>query len=190
MSNASLLQPFIDELRAIWAAEPDVEQRMRKAKPLMERVVKDPAFVENSRSWPMTPRQNLLFYQDPDYGFALNATVRKAGSPGWPHDHAHSWTLYAIVEGIESMERYEQLDDGSRPGYADVRRTSVTEGGPGSVDLVEPYSIHCERPGPERSAALILRSERLVGKTPQRMFDIEQKTVKTVDGLEQVPYSV
>jgi predicted metal-dependent enzyme (double-stranded beta helix superfamily) len=183
------LQPFIDELRALWAAEPDMEQRMRKAKPLVERMVANPQLREHSRAWPMTPGQNLLFYEDPDYGFALNATVRKAGSPGGPHDHAHAWTLYGIVEGAESMERYERVDDGSKPGHAELRRTSVTPGGAGSVDLVAPYAIHCERAGPERSSALILRSERLVGKTKQRLFDIEKNAVVETFGPAQVPYT-
>jgi predicted metal-dependent enzyme (double-stranded beta helix superfamily) len=183
------LQPLIDELRTIWKAESDIEQRMRRAKPVIERFIAQPAFCERTRAWPMTPRQNLLFYEDPDYGFALNGTVRKAGSPGGPHDHAHAWTLYGIVEGNESMERYERLDDGSRKGFAKIRPTSVTPGSGGDVDLVEPYAIHCEQAGPERSAALILRSERLVGKTLQQIFNPANDTVAAANGPEQVPYS-
>jgi predicted metal-dependent enzyme (double-stranded beta helix superfamily) len=183
------LQPLVDELRTIWASEAEIERRMRRAKPVLERFIAQPAFRDRTRAWPMTPRQNLLFYEDPDYGFALNGTVRIAGSPGVPHDHAHSWTLYGIVEGKESMERYERLDDGSRTGFAKIRTTSVTPGSDGNVDLVEPYAIHCEQAGPERSAALILRSERLVGKTPQRLFDPVRETVTEGSGPEQVPYS-
>ena len=189
MNECPSLQSLIDDLRTIWAAETVLERRMRRAKPVLERFIAQPAFRDRTRAWPMTPRQNLLFYEDPDYGFALNGTVRIAGSPGVPHDHAHSWTLYGIVEGKESMERYERLDDGSRAGYAKILTTSVTPGSDGDVDLVEPFAIHCEQAGPERSAALILRSERLVGKTPQRLFDPAKDTVVEGSGPEQVPYS-
>jgi predicted metal-dependent enzyme (double-stranded beta helix superfamily) len=183
------LQPLIDQLREVWRSETDVEQRMRKAKPLMEQLVTNPEMQQHSRAWPMTPGQNLLFYEDPDYGFALNATVRKQGTPATPHDHAHTWTLYCIIEGTESMEHYERLDDGSREGYAELKRTSVSTGTGGSVDLIEPYAIHTERAGPERSSAIILRSERLVGKTTQRMFNPEKNTVSEAYGPQQVPYT-
>ena len=189
MNECPSLQPLVDELRTIWAAESDVEQRMRKAKPAIERFIVQPEFRERTRAWPLTPRQNLLFYQDPDYGFVLNGTCRKAGHPGGPHDHAHAWTLYAVVDGVEAIERYERLDDGSRAGYAKVRHVSTTPSSSGDVDFVEPFAIHCEQGGEERSTALILRSERLEGKTMQHLYNVEKETVTDVNGLEQIPYS-
>ena len=183
------LKVFVDELRSIWAAEPDVVECMKKAKPVMERLIGQPDFRERTRDWPVTPRQNLLFYEDPDYGFALNGVVHRPGGGFTPHDHAHAWTLYGIIEGSETMDRYERVDDGSRQGYAKIERASATPGFAGDVDLIAPYAIHVERPGPERSSALILRSERLVGKTLQRQFDLEKNTVIEAFGPEQVPYS-
>ncbi len=188
MNDCPSLQPLIDELRTIWAGEADLEQRMVRAKPVMERFIAEPAFRDRARAWPLTPMQNLMFYEDLDYGFALNGTVRKAGSPEGVHDHAHTWTLYGIVVGNESMERYEQLDDGTREGYAELRRTSATPGSAGDVDLVAPFAIHCERATPDFSSALILRSERL-GKPVQRLFNLEKKSFALVGGPKQVPYS-
>jgi predicted metal-dependent enzyme (double-stranded beta helix superfamily) len=182
------LSPLIEQLRAIWESVADPEQRMRRAKPLMEHFIAQPEFRDRARTWPMTPMQNLMFYEDPDYGFALCGTVRKAGSPEGVHDHAHTWTLYGIVDGDETMERYEQIDDGSREGYAELRRTSATRGSAGDVDLVAPFAIHCERATPERSSALILRSERL-GKPVQRLFNLEKRSFALVGGPKQVPYS-
>jgi len=34
-----VFQRFIDDLRALWAAEPDTKTRMEKAKPLLENLV-------------------------------------------------------------------------------------------------------------------------------------------------------
>lgn len=189
MSDCPSLQPLIAELRAVWAAKGNVVACMEEAKEVMARFIAQPDFRERTRAWPLTPRQNLLFYEDPDYGFVLNGTVRETGSPGAAHDHAHAWTAYGIVYGKESMERYERLDDGSKPGYAKLRRTSATPGGAGDVDLVAPYEIHCERPGAERSGALILRSERLVGRALQKIFDEKNDTVAEASGPTQVPYS-
>jgi predicted metal-dependent enzyme (double-stranded beta helix superfamily) len=184
------LQPLIDELRAIWAAEPETEQRMRKAQPLMARFTADPELRARSRDWPPTPGQNLLFYEDPDFGFVLNGVVRIPPYRGGAHDHAFAWTLYGVVDGTETLERYDQLDDGSRAGIAELRLASASAGTPGVVDLVAPYAVHAERGGPTRSAALILRSERLVGRTLQRHFDLERNTVRDAPGPEQIPYDL
>lgn len=190
MDACPSLASLIGELREIWRTVPDIEARMTRAKPVLERVIRDETFKERTRAWPLTPGQNLLFYEDPDFGFVLNGTVRQPGSPEMPHDHAHSWTVYGIVEGTESMQRYERLDkNGAQSGQAELKLISVKAGHAGDVDLVEPYDIHFEAPGPTRSSALILRSERLVGRTPQRLFNLKTKTVVEGSGPKQVPYS-
>lgn len=189
MGDRPFLQPLIDELRAIWSAEPDRERCMRAARTLMTRVTADPQLRERSKSWPQTPGQNLLFYEDPDYGFVLNGVVRVPGYRGGVHDHAYAWTVYGVVDGTETLERYDRLDDGSRPGFAELKLTSASAGTPGVVDIVPPYDIHAERGGAARSAALILRSERLVGRTLQRHFDPDARTVREAPGPEQIPYT-
>jgi len=183
------LASLITELREIWRTVPDTEARMRRAKPVMEQFIRDDAFKALTRSWPLTPGQNLLFHEDPDFGFVLNGTVRQPGSPEMPHDHAHSWTLYGIVDGTESMRRYDCVREDAQTGHAELKLTSVQEGNAGDVDLVEPFSIHFEAPGPSRSSALILRSERLVGKTPQRLFNLKTHSVREGAGPEQLAYS-
>ena len=80
-----------------------------------------PSVVAHSKQWPWTPGQNLLLYEDPDYNFVINATVRKPGTKGAIHDHGHSWTLYGLIDGTERIERYTRLDDGKRAGYGRVR---------------------------------------------------------------------
>ncbi len=49
-----VLQSFIDELREIWRTDPDVGSCMEKARPLMEKVVRDPDLQARSADWPST----------------------------------------------------------------------------------------------------------------------------------------
>ncbi len=49
--------------------------------------------------------QNLLLYEDPDYGFVVNAVVRTPEREGRVHDHAHAWTVYGVLDGMERLER-------------------------------------------------------------------------------------
>ena len=80
-----VLDQFIGDLRAIWAAETDNQHRMEQAKPLLEQLVMDPTLKAHSADWPSTEgRKNLLLYVDPDHLFVINAVVRVPGRTGRP----------------------------------------------------------------------------------------------------------
>ena len=194
MSNARLpvFEKFIADLRTIWAAQPDDQRRMEAAKPLLERLVLDPALKAHSASWPSTEgRKNLLLYVDPDHHFVINGVVRVPGRTGSVHDHADAWVLYGVLDGSESLERFDRDDDGSRSGYAEVKLASVTTGAQGKVDLVPPHAIHAEQGGPTRSVAIIVRSQRLgEGTILQRTYDRKANTVIEQYGPTQIPYDL
>lgn len=185
-------ESFIRELRAIWASSLDDRVRMERAKPLLEELVMNPALKSHSASWPSTEgRKNLRLYVDPDHGFVINAVVRVPGRRGSVHDHADAWVLYGVLDGEESLERYERIDDGRTPGYAEVRLASVTTGTQGKVDLVAPHAIHAEQGGPVRSVAIIVRSKPLgEGTVLQNGYDLETRTVVARYGPIQIPYDV
>ena len=186
-----VFEKFIQDLRAAWAALPDMEARMKKGQKLLEELVKDPAMREASKSWPSTEgRKNLLFHEDPECGFAINGVVRVPGRKGSIHDHAHAWTAYGVLDGSESLERFRRVDDRSKEGYAKLELESVTEGNAGKVDLVPPFDIHAEQGGPTRSVAIILRSERVAGKVLQGSYDRERNTYRQIDGPTNIPYEV
>ena len=183
-------EKFIGDLRAVWAEDSDLDSRMRKGRALLERLVTEPSILAHSKSWPLTVGQNLLLYEDNDHGFVINAVVRPPGYKGGIHDHAHAYVLYGVVDGVEQLERYDRLDDGSKDGYAEIKLASVTTGTAGKVDLVPPFSIHAEQGGPHRSVAMIVRSERLVGKCLQGGYNMQEKSVVQRSGPKQVPFEL
>jgi predicted metal-dependent enzyme (double-stranded beta helix superfamily) len=183
---------FIGDLRAVWAAEPDNQSRMERAKLLLEQLVKDETLRIHSARWPSTEgHKNLLLYVDPQYGFVINGVVRVPGRKGSVHDHADAWVLYGVLDGTESLERYDRIDDGSRPGYAEVKLASVTTGSQGKVDLVPPHAIHAEQGGPTRSVAIIVRSQRLgQGTVLQGRYNPAANAMTEGYGPTQVPYEL
>src|SRR5262249_13720238 len=101
------------------------------------------------------------------------------------------WVLYGVLDGAESLERYERVDDGSRPGYAEVRLASVATGPQGKVDLGPPGAIHAEQGGPPRSVASIVPRQRPGhGTVLQHTYDPKAKTVIERYGPTQVPYEL
>jgi predicted metal-dependent enzyme (double-stranded beta helix superfamily) len=186
------LKSFIADLRAIWSANADNKDRMEKAKPRLETFVMEPAVKAHSVNWPSTEgHKNLLLYVDPDYDFVINAVVRVPGRKGSIHDHADAWVLYGLLDGTESLERYDRVDDGSKEGYAEVKLASVTTGTQGKVDLVPPRAIHAEQGGDTRSVAIIVRSQKLgQGTVLQGRYDPTAKTRTEGYGPTQVPYDL
>jgi predicted metal-dependent enzyme (double-stranded beta helix superfamily) len=194
MSNSRLpvFDKFIADLRAVWSSETDDERRMAKAKPFLEKLVLDGELKAHSAGWPSTEgRKNLLFYVDPDYHFAINGVVRVPGRTGSVHDHADAWVLYGVLDGTESLERFDRIDDGSRPGFAEVKLSSVTTGSQGKVDLVPPRAIHAEQGGLTRSVAVIVRSQKLgEGTVLQHRYDRDTNAVVEQYGPTQIPYEL
>jgi len=180
---------FIADMREIWSRETDTLRRMELSRDRLEILVRDPSLQKHSESWPSTEgRKNLLLHEDEEFGFVVNAVVRVPGRTGSVHDHAHAYTAYGVCYGEEYLERYERLDDKSKPGFAQIKHTSTTVGSAGVVDLVPPWAIHAEQGGTGRSCAVIIRSERLVGKVLQQNYDPVANTVIQRSGPEQIPF--
>jgi predicted metal-dependent enzyme (double-stranded beta helix superfamily) len=191
--SVSAVQRFIKLARQLFAAEKDPAKRWERMTPLLQELLADPSVREQSKSWP-TCRQadraeNLLFYEDPDYRFVINGLIKASCSRTQIHDHAHNWTLYGVLDGNETVERYERLDDGSKPDYADLRQTVKIEVGPGRVDLVPPYQIHAEESGAERTVAIIVRAEK-AGGFLQGRYDPKTHKYWQGYGPKQIPYEL
>jgi predicted metal-dependent enzyme (double-stranded beta helix superfamily) len=189
----SAIERFIASARQLFAEETDLARRWQKMAPLLQELLADSSVQEQSKSWPTCTQrdraENLLFYEDPEYKFVINGLIKAPRSRTQIHDHAHNWTLYGVLDGHETVERFERLDDGSKPDYADVRQTSAVEVGPGKVDLVPPYQIHAEESGEERTVAIIVRAEK-AGGFLQGRYEPATKKYWQGFGPRQIPYEL
>lgn len=179
ISTDTALDRFIETTRELFSKEADPEKRWTLLNPILTEMLADKQLQLASEAWPecvVTDRaQNLLFYEDKDYGFAINGLKNLPGSrtnrkphpvhPSWKgiHDHAHIYTLYGVLVGRETIERYDRLDDRSKADYAEIKLTETVNVAPGFVDLVRPYEIHAERSLGETTVAVIVRSQKAGG---------------------------
>lgn len=191
------LDRFIGEARELFDKEPELEKRWTELTPILSRLLADPDVLVASKNWPSCVTQdgraeNLLFYEDPDFGFVVNGFVKGTSqqeSGTNIHDHAHIYTLYGVLDGHEQVERYERVDDGSRPGHAEIRKTNDVLVGPGEIDLVRPYEIHSETTLGERAVAVIIRSEKN-GSFNQGGYQPETNGYYEFLGPRQTPYGM
>jgi predicted metal-dependent enzyme (double-stranded beta helix superfamily) len=191
--SQSALEKFIASTRALFEQESDPAARWQKMTPILQELLADPTVREHSKTWPTCQQtgraQNLLFYEDPDYKFVVNGLIKAPKSRTQIHDHAHNWTLYGVLDGHESIERYDRLDDRSKPDHAEIRRSENVRVGPGKVDLVPPYQIHAEESGDERTVAIIIRAEK-AGGFLQGRYDPATNKYWQGYGPEQIPFEL
>src|SRR3954466_4401048 len=184
---------FIASARELFAKETDPAQRWQQLTPLLREVLADPTVQESSRNWPECAHkeraENFLFYEDPDFGFVVNGLTKAPHTRTHIHDHAHNWTLYGVLDGTETIMRYERVDDRAKPDYAEIRGVSKLRAGPGEVDLVRPWEIHAEASGEERTVAIIVRAEK-AGGFLQGRYDPVKKRYWQGYGPIQVPYEL
>ena len=192
--SESALQRFIQSARQLFSEEKDAAKRWQKMTPLLQDLLADENVKRQSRNWSGCAQgsdraENLLFYEDPDYKFVINGLIKAPKTRTQIHDHAHNWTLYGLLDGSESIERYERVDDRSNPDYAEIRQTENVRVGPGKIDLVPPYQIHAEQSGEERTVAIIVRAER-AGGFLQGRYDPKTNKYWQGYGPKQIPYEL
>jgi predicted metal-dependent enzyme (double-stranded beta helix superfamily) len=182
---------FADEIRSLYAIGLEETALWKQVAVAMTELLADPLLKQSAQSWSMTVEgaptvRNLLFYEDPDYGFAFNATVRKPNVVSLAYDHGNVWTLYGLIEGHETIYRYERTDGGStETGPADLKLISRHSIGPGNIDIVPPGKIHQEHAGPDRSIAFTVRARR-PGTFRQRQYDPATGAVSVNNGPQRV----
>jgi len=103
------------------------ELALRRAVPVLTRLVEDPVFreaeilplpdnMDRDRGWYAARR-----HDGENLTYSLQIFVWPPGSETKVHDHA-SWGALRCVVGSVAEERYERLDEGLRPGRARLKK--------------------------------------------------------------------
>ena len=190
---------FVQQLRALHEDEADERARWMQAAKDLKELLADPELKNHAQGWPTSPAKlglegkhaNLLFYEDPDYGFVINGLIKKPAAKTTVHDHGKSWTLYGVLDGEESVARFRRTDGGQPgdlPERAEVEATQTNQVAAGHVDCIGPWEIHAEYNSEvDRATAVIVRSQRS-GTFVQNIFYQQDGSVEQYDGPQQIPY--
>ena len=109
-------------------SELPTELALQQAAPFLAHLVKDPTFLEaeilpllevargTEEDWYVANS-----YDGKDHSYSLQVFVWPPSTETMIHDHS-SWGVYCCAVGSVLEERYERLDDGSRPDHAHLRK--------------------------------------------------------------------
>ena len=109
-------------------SELPTELALQQAAPFLAHLVKDPTFLEaeilpllevargTEENWYVAHS-----YRGVDHSYSLQVFVWPPSTETKIHDHS-SWGVYCCAVGSVLEERYERLDDGSRPDHAHLKK--------------------------------------------------------------------
>lgn len=203
MENRSqnALERFVGKTRELFARETDMDKRWSALSPILAELLADPEVREASKQWPVPSAMpsagerrggNLIFYEDPDYGFVVNGQIHepshRQNEPRHAHDHGKIYTAYGLLDGHERIVQFERVDDGSKPNHAEVKKTADYVAAPGDIHLAKPGDIHVELNVGERTAAVIIRSKKDgIPSNLHGRYDLETHEYRESIGPRQIP---
>ena len=189
------VQNFVDTIRGHFAEGKEGAELWQSVSEDLKTLLANPSLIQQSKSWPDTkqgdgPPSNLLFYEDPKYGFVFNALVKGPNSVTNVHDHGPSWTLYGVLDGGEHIQRFSRVDDNpAETGPAELKLNGEFDVTPGYIDVVPPWEIHQETNGDHRTIGFIVRSQKS-GTFKQFRYNPETGEMASYNGPTQIPYSL
>jgi predicted metal-dependent enzyme (double-stranded beta helix superfamily) len=184
--NADSMTPLdTNELQKL--SELPTELALRQAVPFLANLVRDPAFLE-AEILPLLEEARgtqegwyvAHSYEGKDHSFSLQVFVWPPSTQTKIHDHS-SWGVYCCAVGSVLEERYERLDDGSRPDHARLKKIwQLSWSREDGASSVLPFGGGIHRVGnPNESLAISvhLYGPR-IGEVDGRDYDISRDYVR------------
>jgi hypothetical protein len=162
------LEQFASECHRILKEKPGPAGR-EQIVALLERTLKDEAFVKNNLGAGVGPRD--LLYEDKELGFCVLGHAYQGASESSPHDHGPSWAIYGQAEGETEMTEWEVLEPASADKAGKVRAVKTYVLKPGMACLYNEGQLHSPRR--EDSTRLI----RIEGQNMDRVSRLKYEAV-------------
>lgn len=173
------IEQLVADLKEITTATRDPREIVAQVGPLVRELALAKTWLE-AKHYDCDPQQGFgahLLHEEQDHTLAIFAGAWLPGRGAPPHNHG-TWAVVAGVIGAERNTLWTRVDDGSRPGYAEVRSQEDRVLGPGDILTLLPDSIHSVR----NESASVTLSFHVYGKhvnhTDRAQFDPEGHTAR------------
>lgn len=171
------VKEYVRDIRAVVASETATRAITDRIKPLALKLASEAHWFEDKYR-----------YTDEEQGFGLHLLHEEANhdlavfviawAPGRgvpPHNHK-TWAVVTGIEGQEHETSYRRLDDGSKPGFAELEATREETLYPGTAVCCQPDDIHSVFNNGEAVAVSLHTYGRHLNHTGRSAFDVESRT--------------
>lgn len=137
------IEAFVESLRRIAAEDHDPRAIVEQVRPLVAGLCQSRDWVSEDY-YRYDPQQRFgvhVLHEEDDHTLAVFAVSWAPGVESPPHNHG-TWAVVGGVDGVERNVGWRRFDDGSKPGYAEIRPVTEMRPGPGDVMAFLPDDIH------------------------------------------------
>jgi len=171
------LDEFIRDLRAAEAETPDPARLIQRVRPLAQRLATDGGWLRQEY-YAAGEAQGFgvhLLHEEADHRLAVFAIswLPARGAP--PHNHG-TWAVVAGVDGPERNTFWQRVDDGSRPGHAEIVKAGERTFREGEVLCLMPEAIHSVVNETDRVTLSLHVYGRHINTTGRSSFDPAAQT--------------
>jgi predicted metal-dependent enzyme (double-stranded beta helix superfamily) len=143
MTGSYGLDQYVGDLRTITAEETDPVKITERVAPLAKKFVQAPGWLRPEHRI-CDPEQGFgvhLLHEEPNHDLAVFVLSWLPNRGTTPHNHK-TWAVVVGMEGQEQEVNWARLDDGSKPGYAELKRSGEQVMTAGDVARCYPEHIH------------------------------------------------
>ena len=170
------VEQYVADIRAIAAEESEEAKIGERIKPLATKLAADKSwFLDKYREIDEEQGFSLhLLHEEENHELAVFVIAWGAGKGVGAHNHK-TWAVVAGIEGQEHETNYQRLDDGSREGYADLKKTKEETLYPGTAVCCSPEDIHSVFNNGEATAVSLHTYGKHLNHTGRSVFDVDAK---------------
>ena len=137
------LAQFVEALRSIAATVSDEQKILRQVAPLAKRLAANAKLLKERPVNSIAEKGfsfNLL-HEEADHALAVAILSWLPSGTTLPHNHG-TWGMVVGLRGSEKNIFWRRIDDGSRPGYAELERVGAMECVLGQAVVLPSPTIH------------------------------------------------
>ncbi len=179
MTKSYSLDEYLHDLRTITAEETDPVRITDRVVPLARKFAQATGwFRPEYRECDAEQGFGVhVLHEEPNHDLAVFLISWLPNRGTTPHNHK-TWAVVVGMEGQEQEVNYDRLDDGSKRGYADLKRSGEQVMTAGDVACCYPEHIHSVwNVGKDISMSLHTYG-RHINYTGRSEFDLEHKREK------------
>jgi predicted metal-dependent enzyme (double-stranded beta helix superfamily) len=176
--NCYSIDQLVADLRQISSESNDERHILSRGRTVVRRAALSKAIWAEGRMYRADPTQGFgvhLLHEEHDHALAVLAVswLPNHGTP--PHNHG-TWALVAAVDGPERNDFFERVDDGSRPGYAELKKIGEKRFEPGEVIAMPSSTIHSVWNDSDKVTLSLHVYGKHINFTGRSQFDLETRT--------------
>ena len=141
--SSQALAAYVDVLRTITQEETSEKTIVERVAPSAQALAATPGLV-SEKHYLCDEKQGFalhLLHEEADHSLAVFILTWMPGRGTPVHNHK-TWGVVVGIEGEETDTSWERLDDGRRPGFAELARGHERRIGPGQTSSVLSEDIH------------------------------------------------